>query len=773
MKQFRNILSILALFLLLNSVFIPNNAFPLILDSTEKAKSEEEQEQEKKKEQEEKEKKTQEEKKTPEEEQEEEQEEVQKAQQIPTSVEQLIVNATSEEQLDKNNRIANGYVDIHYKGQRLQADKVTYNTETFFFQAEGNVVFQQKDMTIAGDRMEANLQDKTGTFFNAIIYTEPEFIITGDRIVRLSEDEYKIYKGRFTACSQPNPRWCLTTGQAKVKVDHYISLRNPALRVKGVPVFYVPYLYWPLKKDRATGFLMPTIGSSNLKGMIISNAFFWAMRRNMDSTFFLDYYSKLGWGRGAEYRYIMGKHSKGNFYGYYLSDKTRDMKRYKIKYNHAQYLPGGFRAVVDVNYLSDFQYLQDLEQKIQLNTSRSIGSRAYLSWSKSYYSLNVVTSRDTTYFSEDSSVTLQSLPRIDFASRDQKLGGSPIYFSFSSSFNSPARIIEQGDFRNEMSLNRGDFDTRVSVPIKSISWLTINPGFEFRDTYYSKQKHPKLNLLIDEPINRTFYVMSLGVTGPVFNKIFGGQKENSTRYKHIIEPRASIVYISDPKNQEYVWRYDSVDTVSEVKELRYSLASRLLSKRVTTGAKQSQVREFLTVEFSQNFSLDPNLRTSYGRQFNLYTGEYMDKPIVSRFSPAVIRTRFNPTSNYYLDSTLEYDIEERNLNSFSIGTEMNIPNRTNINFSWRKTFAYGFGRIPRNIIASNGAFYAGNKRLSAFYDLNYDFENQAMLYSSIGMQYQAQCITFLVNYRRYNIYRRQENEFRFLITLANLGSIGS
>ncbi len=761
MKQLKNFFIVFLLLFLLHILFANNSAFTLTLDSTEQTKQEKKQKVDKK-EQEEK-----------DQEQETEEEAEQKDQQVPLSIDQLIVNATSEEQLDKNNRIANGYVDIRYKGQRLQADKVTYNTETFFFQAEGNVVFQQKDMTIAGDRMEANLQDKTGTFFNAILYTEPEFIIIGDRIVRLSEDEYKIYNGKFTACTQPNPRWCLTTGEAKVKVDHHISLKNPALKVKGVPVFYVPYLYWPLKRDRATGFLMPTIGSSNLKGFIFSDAFYWAMRRNMDSTFYFDYYSRLGIGRGAEYRYILGKHSKGNFYGYYLSDKERDMKRYKIKYNHAQYLPGGFRAVVDVNYLSDFQYLQDLEQKIQLNTSRSIGSRAYLSWSKSYYSLNAITSRDTTYFSEDSSVTLQSLPRIDFGARDQKLGGSPIYFSFSSSFNSPTRIMEQGDWRNEMSLYRADFHTRVSVPIKNISWITINPAFGFRDTYYTKQKDPNRNLLIDEPINRTYYVMSVGVVGPVFNKIFGGQEENSTRYKHIIEPRASIVYISDPKNQEYVWRYDGVDTVAEVKELRYSIASRLLSKRVSTGAKQSQVREFFTLEFSQNFSLDPNLRTSYGRQFNRFTGEYMDKEIVSRFSPAVIRARFNPTRNYYVDSVLEYDIEERNFNSFSVGAEMDIPNRTNISFSWRKTFAYGFGRIPRNIMASNGVLYAGNKRLSVFYDINYDFENQAMLYSSFGAEYKAQCIGFLINYRRFNIYRRQENEFRFLITLANLGSIGS
>lgn len=695
-------------------------------------------------------------------------------QQISAKKGELTVYATSEEQLDKNTRIAVGYVDIRYQGQRLQADKVTYNTESYFFRAEGNVVFQQKEMTIAGERMEANLHDKTGSFYDAILYTEPEFMITAGIIERLGENKYKIHQGKFTACSQPNPRWFITASEATVKVDNYISLKNPALKVKGVPVFYLPYLYWPLKKDRSTGFLLPSIGSSSLKGLIISNAFFWAIRRNMDASIYYDYHSRLGIGRGGEYRYILGKYSSGNFYGYYLKDRIRESKRYKLKFNHAQYFKGGFRAVVNVDYLSDFQYRRDIEEQIYMNTSRSIGSRAYLSWSRSYYSFNIITSRNKTYFSADSSVTLQSLPQIDFRARDQKLGGSPFYFSFISSFNIPARITEKTNWSSDLRLYRADLFPRISMPIKGLRWLTINPSFAFRDTYYNKRMHPKQNILVDEKLNRTYYEMGVSVLGPVFNKIFGGQdKKIATRYKHIIEPRVSIVYITEPKNQEYVWRYDSIDTVAEVKELRYSLTNRLLSKRVGVSDKQASAREFLTIEFSQNFSLDPNLRTSYGRQFNRFTGEYMDKPIISRFSPILLKARFNPSKSYYIDSALEYDMEDNTLNSFGISAEVDIPDRTNINFGWRKTYAYLFGRIPVNVISSNGAVYVAKRRLRLDYDLNYDFINNAMRYSSFGVQYQAQCISLLFNYRRFNIYTRQESQFRFFITLANLGSTPS
>ena len=72
-------------------------------------------------------------------------------------------------------------------------------------------------------------------------------------------------------------------------------------------MFYLPILYYPTKReDRATGFLIPTYGSSTLRGQSIHNAFFWAINRSQDATFLHDWYSKTGQGVGGEYRYNFG-----------------------------------------------------------------------------------------------------------------------------------------------------------------------------------------------------------------------------------------------------------------------------------------------------------------------------------------------------------------------------------------------------------------------------------------------------------------------------------
>ena len=98
----------------------------------------------------------------------------------------------------------------------------------------------------------------------------------------------------------------------------------PCCNVKGVPLLYLPFLYYPTKKeDRATGFLLPTYGVTTLRGQSLSNAFFWAIDRSQDATFMHDWYSKTGQGVGGEYRYALSS-GNANFETYMLRDNETE-----------------------------------------------------------------------------------------------------------------------------------------------------------------------------------------------------------------------------------------------------------------------------------------------------------------------------------------------------------------------------------------------------------------------------------------------------------------
>ena len=230
------------------------------------------------------------------------------------------VLAQTQRSLDGNCIAFDQAVEMTQGDMRFYADTVDYCIDTNRMIATGNVLLIEADHQIAADRADFNAKTRLGTFYNARGFatigpppggtsetgaSEPDVQFYGETLEKSGEDTYIITNGGFTSCVQANPRWEMTSGSLKLRVDHYALLRNMFLKVKGVPAIYLPIMYYPLSKDnRNTGFLMPSYGSSTYKGQTISNAFFWAINRSQDATFLHDWFSKTGQAVAGEYRYV-------------------------------------------------------------------------------------------------------------------------------------------------------------------------------------------------------------------------------------------------------------------------------------------------------------------------------------------------------------------------------------------------------------------------------------------------------------------------------------
>ncbi len=186
----------------------------------------------------------------------------------------------------------------------LQAQTIIYETDTQDIRATGEVLLQQRDLRVFAERAEMNSRTKLGVFYeangiarigdapaekNPFGTLESDVMFHGRRLEKAGPRTYKINHGAFTTCAQPVPRWEMTMGNGTITIDERAILRNVVLRVKDVPLLYLPAFYYPMnKEDRSTGFLLPTYGASNLRGSTLSNAFFWAISRSQDATFFHD-----------------------------------------------------------------------------------------------------------------------------------------------------------------------------------------------------------------------------------------------------------------------------------------------------------------------------------------------------------------------------------------------------------------------------------------------------------------------------------------------------
>ena len=79
---------------------------------------------------------------------------------------------------------------------------------------------------------------------------EPDAMFRGDEIHKLGPDTYKIVRGAFTTCVQPTPRWEMVAGSVTLKVNDHALMTNMILRVKGVPVMYLPVVLLPGPRRR-------------------------------------------------------------------------------------------------------------------------------------------------------------------------------------------------------------------------------------------------------------------------------------------------------------------------------------------------------------------------------------------------------------------------------------------------------------------------------------------------------------------------------------------
>jgi len=400
----------------------------------------------------------------------------------------------------KDELLLKDYVDIHYGDLRLQADSVRYLPATKDCYAEGNVILDSGSTRITARRVEYNLDTEMGTFYDARGYAEPSFYFEASQVQKIEEDRYLIVDARFTTCTQPIPYWSFKVARGTIHLDNYAYLHHVSFRVEKMPIFYSPYLVWPIKADRATGLLFPEFGFSRSRGFVISNAFYWAMRRNMDATFFLDYYALAGVGEGLEYRYVPSAHGKGEFLGAFIRDQVTDRDRYFYNLNHRQDLPGDFRLVASLNQLSDFDYFLDFQRDLRMSTSPVVLSDIYLTRNWGTYSANFRAERRRQIFNvtrqffattttpalsrtEEEELTNQILPRMQFRGNKQRLGHSPLYFSFDTSLDS---FDKQTTFLST-TYQRFDLNPTLSAPLRLAPWLDLNPSIGLRDTYYTKR----------------------------------------------------------------------------------------------------------------------------------------------------------------------------------------------------------------------------------------------------------------------------------------------
>ena len=206
---------------------------------------------------------------------------------------------------------ADGNVDIQDGEKRLRADHAEYNATTNEVTARGHVQFDFETQQLNGDEADYNVKTGRGHFVHvkgllhvmhkentAVFVTPNPLYFEADSVERLNESTYRIYKAKVTVCDPDKPTWTFNTSQATLHVDKTLALLNANFRVFRIPLLYLPYATLPAsQKLRQSGFLLPQLGQSSIKGYELGDSYYWAPKDWLDGTLGAQWLSLRGWSQ--------------------------------------------------------------------------------------------------------------------------------------------------------------------------------------------------------------------------------------------------------------------------------------------------------------------------------------------------------------------------------------------------------------------------------------------------------------------------------------------
>jgi len=725
--------------------------------------------------------------------------------------------------------VTNNQKNHHFIGSFEYQSKETsiYADEAWFYSDEdklvliGNVTFSQGNNRISAERAEINTKTRLGSFSNAsgIATVQPQrqqarpggvalppmtgqetvVYFFGDSVEKIGPKKYKITNGGFTTCVQPTPRWDLHADTVILNVDHYTFLKQAIFTVKGVPLLYVPVLIYPTKEgDRATGFLLPTYGTSSLYGQSIHDAFFWAINRSQDATIQHDWYTKIGQGVGSEYRYNYGGGNDGTLNAHFLNTHESTYaastgatvplpasRSYEIRGGANQVLPGNIRARANVNYFSSIESSQIFNTDIYSvsRNNRSFGANFVGAWAG--YSVNGTIDRQEYFYTTTDSVISGTGPRVTISRSERPLFGSAVYFGLTSEYANLLRESKSSSADLDAGLNRVDVWPQIRYPFKKWQWFTVNSTVSWRDTFYTRSCPSAIDsstsctatTIADASLNRRYFSVQSQIVGPVFNRIWDTPKNSyAEKFKHTIEPFLNVQETSSVDNFRQILVTDGIDSITGGTNLTYGVANRFYAKRGLTPGQPAQAREIVDVELRQSYYTN-QLQALYDLQ---YQTSQLGGGAPSHFSALTLSVRAMPTNDVNATMTADFDSRYHKLRTISASTTYAWSSILQTNAGWSKTgcipqLTIDCSNLTQFINASTNAHTRDN-RFGSTYQFNFDITHHGMMNQTITGFYNAQCCGLAFQYQSYNypgtpgITFPANRRFFLSFTLAGLGN---
>ncbi|HQR45449.1 MAG TPA: LPS assembly protein LptD [Thermoanaerobaculia bacterium] len=649
---------------------------------------------------------------------------------------------------------------VTYQDIQLSARKVRANLEKKTVIAEGDVLLVQGLSRLRGDRLDFDLVEKVGVVTNGKVDLEGGVHLRGALLSKVGPRSYTLTDGRLTACEGDRPAWEFSMTRGRFTLEEYARLSDATFRLGSVPLLYMPYLLWPVLRERASGFLIPGLGYNSVRGAYLGLAYYWAISRSTDATFVSDLYSNGWYGLGTELRArpTVGTRAAGMFYTVWDPQvKTWEWKTAGTIVSDD--LAPRVRGVINWLQYSDMNFWQGYENSFNLASLRSVGSQAFVTWNPDPLSFNLRGTNEDALLGA-STVVLRREPALEASLRPIPLLSEAVFVEASG--QAGLLSADRGAFQPSGTYGRFDLFPRLSVSLPIAPWLSTQATGGGRITSYGKSQNAEATALLAESYNRVYGLAGFEMTGPSFSRIFDVSWGGITKLKHVIEPRVDYQWQSSPADLWKTPLFDEIDAVVATNAVRYAIVQRLLAK----GA-QGSAREIASLEVGSTYYFQlPGTGTSYGPD-----------PLASHVGTldATLRVVAGPGMN--LDGRASWDLKAGQMTASSVTANWSageVAAALSFFNSHPVTLAPPPGVEVPSTSSSQIRFFGGTPVIPRLIRIdlsaNYDLTNGKMLESRTLLSFQGSCYKVLFEYRDIRVGTLPSRDFRVALTLKNVGS---
>ena len=582
----------------------------------------------------------------------------------------IVVSADSAEDLNNEVMKLFGDVLVQQPDEQMHADEAFYYHSTNSFDAFGNVRYDTPEFSSIGSEAHIQADTSQGQFDMAEFFIYARHARGSSKKIMLEGKDYTVLKTTsYTTCDKDAEDWSIRA--STVELNHATGMGNAynaRLNIGPVPVFYIPFMRFPITDERMTGLLPPSWGSSDLGGNEFSQPIYINLHPQLDATITPHNYTQRGLKWENEVRYL-SKLGEGTIYTENINDEVYGDSRSFYHYTHAGRLGTHWSDGILYNRASDGDYLNDFGNSLSVTSITYLERNAQLQYDDNLQQLFMQV-QDYQILDETlppSSQPYRRLPQIKHELSPPMLG--PILFDMKT---------ELVRFQREESINgnRININPAISLPYERPAGF-ITPKLSLFHTVYQLQDERDTTTPAIENLRRSVPVSSID-SGIYLER---DSKIGTTDYLTTLEPRLFYLYVpyrdqSDLPlfdtsqlgfSQSYLFsenRFSGYDRIGDTNQLTLSLGSRLL--------KAEDGKEILYGSIGKIAYFED-------RRVGL-NGNILD---TSHESDIIVEGKFKPTDPLNITAKILWDTHYELITERDVGLQYMSDNQHIINLRYR------------------------------------------------------------------------------------------